>query len=1622
MAWEKGVQQARWLLLAVLALGVVAQVAEHVSASGSSVGYGELPGNLDIAGLSSDAGMKMWSRAAELEGVSLEDFLGRVFENKPMKGLSQVEPQELKFYLQNNYEDQENIFMVFRPERPSLTIEDYQFEWSSSNQRVLRDSNVNFTFVSETVDNIEAYNITFDLIFDDFVGITDLTVTAIPTFAGSENFENYSVTVPITAGGFVLYDPAVPFDGDNAVVTGADRNNQAPTYRVGTGPGGLINYGVYVQYLNGSTSNTTVVSFAPVEATVQQETSIVIYDSSTCSINGGIWEDSDSMTLDPACGYGFNENTDLFNVYFALQQQPERAGVVRLEFDWPDFEDGELYENFFELNVSTTSGPPELQPVLTDVTPRGPFLTTGGEAITFTGYNLRGADSYSFTVLTDSPWTDPNGTLGGNDDFQTIRFTTQPGTGQNYNWRVELISGENVVEAADNILPEFLFSYVGLPQLIAIIPDNTSVIEGGIVIQLIGEFPSFDPENTETDRVTFNDNPLSRDVIINYTSTEIFFILPAQDELVPPGLFDYLVGVVINQEQSNRLPFYFTPVMVEIEVEGAVLLPNGTYSFEDGTASFIAIVTQQNRNVTYVWSVQDLQGNPIPVSGSLTDQSFFLQYDELPTINAEYVVSVTVTNAFGQTATDSVTVIKSPPGVPRIIVSLLPVDDRTPSFPDVPMSVTAEVDVLNSPPNISITYIWTFNGEQYEFTSSSTVAENGTTPSRYGRVFTVPQEDLVVMSEPQEVSLRAFVTNDPGISTTVSTRVLIYNLPLVAFIRDGSLTAQLSSGSDLVMYATNSYDPDVLSGDQTAGLTYNWLDCIKSTQENFFDAQPCSELVGEGASYTITAAEWEAAAIDGAEVTYFRFNMTVSKGERTSPVAILDVEYIPSVVQPFAQLEDVVITYADGSALDRTRVNPLQGIVVRPTTPDQTVTWTFSIRTLSGPTDLAETQSVASPGYWVFGEASSLPLYLAPGAFVSSGFEWLTTFVIEVTFAGADTQESRFATELQTISEPQIVIGEPSITTGDETTVFRVTAFVDFPDPQYFANFLYFFRITNQDDSTDVYCVDGCSGKSRVQFSVPASGTYQISVELRDATGVNVFGNATSDTTITVTATSNIEETATTTIDDCFAEGDHACVEITAYQLALSLAGGTRRRNLDIASTVRQSEETIATVANALDKLRRSASNSFPNTDLIENYVVTCQLFSRQGFEVFQTSDMLTDLLVIMESAVDRKPDSVLIGDRAKENIVATYVNLPEIARQLGLNTRSTARRRLLQNENPDNKDLLNVYSLQGTQVPKVFQSNEQCGYENTQTITPRGEAGELFGTTTVQTTIRCNPAQNTEPITAATNALSVCDEVFNNQFIKYGFSLVSSFDYPWEGGAEDSDLPASNVRIPQVILRTYGVDFPESIPATCFQLDSVLNTSLFPDSELGSLNVSNYQLVPLNEIGATGPFYQRTRTGFLPGEERIEGGTLTQPLFISRSGVFVSDIVDRLLITTPTPAVTVPPTQLPTSGPTTPTPTPTSSSGGSLTGGAIAGIVIGILLFIILAILVAWLIATYCFVGAAAAPADDAFEYVERDIYGRGFVVEEALYADEDMEEGEYGDDIDGYEEATPAVDGEEI
>lgn len=241
------------------------------------------------------------------------------------------------------------------------------------------------------------------------------------------------------------------------------------------------------------------------------------------------------------------------------------------------------YNGTFTLEVG--GDPP---PVVTQITPDGPFRTGGDETVTVFFFNApdSGAETEAnvqFQLeLTQSrslfQFVPNSYEFDRTTGIQSVKFLTPPapqGIQTNLQWIFRVIEVNTEPRDARDETGGYLFNYVGTPSILRLEPDRAQYIaDTPTIIKIVGTFPGATFDDSGRDVVLLNGLPIkSRQPTINEEKTEIEFELPPK----PGANFVYPVSVRVDTIETNSVPFTYLeqPLIRIIALDGVNLTEPG---------------------------------------------------------------------------------------------------------------------------------------------------------------------------------------------------------------------------------------------------------------------------------------------------------------------------------------------------------------------------------------------------------------------------------------------------------------------------------------------------------------------------------------------------------------------------------------------------------------------------------------------------------------------------------------------------------------------------------------------------------------------------------------------------------------------------------------------------------------------------------------------------------------------------------------------------------------------------------------------------------------------------------------------------------------------------------------
>eukprot|EP00737_Agarophyton_chilense_P001674 gb/GEZJ01001879.1/.p1 GENE.gb/GEZJ01001879.1/~~gb/GEZJ01001879.1/.p1 ORF type:complete len:1587 (-),score=231.10 gb/GEZJ01001879.1/:738-5498(-) len=1083
--------------------------------------------------------------------------------------LNRTYHEETVVLLQENGEiDHLKIFVLEIPE--GILPEEVVLEQSSSNQLVLNLTN-NDNLIS-SFSGATAMNITCSFSFDNFVGKTEYKLVAIHSTTGDIIS---TVTVPYLIVGLTLY-VADKSGGSFQVVSGYGNRYSVPYEKLVDGTVSTDHkIRALIQYPDGSSTSETLPSDSlrygsTLETTPENVKAQVAHDGAVCSVDKLASLNQDNvLQLSQGCGYGFY--IDLSgSLCFGFMFQPYRAGAFVIRFSWSGITSqyAALAEDLLELdlNVEITGKPPV---AVYGIAPDHGFLRPeGGQSLRLSFFN---ADLYNISAyyIEVRNVSDPFSLIAGSyqqigfpEFAQRLSFISQPGHGSSLNWtlycQVDSVSGgvlRSEILAAVYV-PGFssLFTYDTNELRINSIDPEYGIEEGGETVQIRGYFPFFDPD---VDALYFSDVKIAKKYFQSYSENLIVLTSPPRVEL--GSGFEHLIHVQMGFAQSNKVYFRYIVknAVVRITQSGTSEIDFSTYRVGDCTpVRFTAVVVPFTSQIrSYLWTFHfsgDSQNDLLKTSNfSSTDPSAqTLEFQPEWFEAGLYALKLTV-DMIGIVLEHEIFLLRE--HIVSIGAFILKPPDRYIASPDTPLRLSAVV----TPPekcyvgNSSLLFEWEAFGQVQRFsalntTGSPAIGELTDTPARLGWEYVIPRESLITGNH--TVTFKVWMRDRDLVLGQAQSYVLIDHSPLVAVIREGEESLTVNNHTTLNMYATKSYDPDVLSGDRNSGLSYEWL-CRQSAKNNFTseESSPCADVLVPDplvSSFTVPIHVVEALG----DVSYIQYRLIVRKGmDRVSSTQTLTVIIQNDGSQAHLGDYSLQLTNVDNSVLDWNHVPHYEKTIIN-VRAESNITWTYELLEPSVP-DFFSSSVINNPLFYseesnIFSvSGNTKPLGIEAGKLKPS-----TTYRFKIVFSAAtrEVEATSVVLSIRTADAPSVRFPIPTVTNGTTRTVFTATAGI----PSTKSTFSYYFIMT--DENGNEFCLGGCTGYNVVYFQVGRPGSYKMRVLLFDMQGKALLNEAILSSNITVSESSEVRDYQSY-LNVLFNYGDDNTWTQLAHDLALKL-------------------------------------------------------------------------------------------------------------------------------------------------------------------------------------------------------------------------------------------------------------------------------------------------------------------------------------------------------------------------------------------------------------------------------------------------------------------------------------
>eukprot|EP00187_Rhodella_violacea_P001707 CAMPEP_0174909158 /NCGR_PEP_ID=MMETSP0167-20121228/67292_1 /TAXON_ID=38298 /ORGANISM="Rhodella maculata, Strain CCMP736" /LENGTH=1628 /DNA_ID=CAMNT_0016153069 /DNA_START=111 /DNA_END=4997 /DNA_ORIENTATION=- len=1537
--------------------------------------------------------------------VIIEDFIDRQTVNPP--GFTLVGDSARVEMLEDGLAD--DLIEAFFVADEGTTIADYTLSTTVNNTQVLADSDVNTDY---TNDSQRTVNITSTVDFRNFPGVTSVLYEAT---TGSPPTVAFTLLVEYTVVGIVIHKGATPVTA--GILSGSTGTGIVHTYQeVSDFPNSSFIPELFVAI--GWEDGCTTFSAACVDTHLDEILNMGFNLSSGALYN---WNTTTATTpdCDPLSGEfdaALNTVTLPTNCPVSTALATGQADNLALGIALRPYKVGDSVITF---TVGTGEGPVETTlditvtgeraigpPVVTMIEPVTIFRAAGGQLITLTGYNL--VDG-AFTLRALTPAADVinmiylNGSFVNDTeaDLQTVLFRSAPGSGTDLPYQL-LTSGNDQI-FVDLTDPTYTFNYAGSPVLESIDPTQGVV---GDEVTLRGSFPSFNSTAFPgVDTVLFNGNVVPGLEIVSFNTEEIVFVVPEQPAA---SIFAYDISVQIgaNTEPSNSLVFTYAVAPLIAQITGFNVQLNLTtdryeYQFGGPNPVFTATVSGNIDGLTYEWEML----NGASVITSSTSPQFTIR-SELITQNVLFRITLLVTNNLGLTDEDQVELVSRTGAGNGITATTIQPLSRTRSTPSTPLFVSSSLSVFNIAAGSKIAYTWSYNGVSY------TAFNNTAEPSLrlLGRTFVVPNCFL----EPGNHTIGFTARVTPSGDTVQSpVSVEITEAPLVSRINGGLLRETVNFNRPKTVDGLSSFDPDILSCDcngfsgtlaqcQNRFIQYNWSSCEYSSDQSFVTGVlDCSNIIANSRASTneITSADLISLR-QGLEVggillpltTYVRLSLTVTStkdqfGQDNRVGVSLYTMVLPQADTTAEGVRRITLVGQNGVQIDPAVVKNWERMNVQ-VTPlvGSTPSWGYGV---SSPVD--QQNLLDSAGALVVGDAfwvpvipdQSLQLGINGKRTDTTGGLVMTPFtqyeMLLTDFKSGDNDENNIEFGFSTLENPVLEFPDIEVSTGDENTIFTVSA----SSTVKLADFIIRFMLDDvtpsrpQGERVEVSCMGECAGANVESFSMLVPGTYRVTAQLWDTTGSFLFDSEPNAIPITVTTTLTNQETIDLYQEQlvtCLDLGDTGCL---SYLIAASdavLALGSRRRE-QVAVAVRQNIDVRAILELQMNAITAPVNNNIGSFDSAQAQSFIGQLLTVGADPIipFYTSELLQqsmlNVLTILEGQVSRdQPNSYL------QNLQSLLPRFERIALNLG--NGGSSRRRLLQAT--INNDLLDVQSLTTQVFPNALIQSSLCGEaaKSGQT-TPSGDVGEITVVRSQAAKI-CSESQLVDLSTAEASFSSCGTAGATNNNPKVLFLLETRNYLPDAGYVNDIN---TDVLANTGFSGFLGYDDSEPTSVSSCYTTTLAQSTTNPRAAQGYV-IQNEKSFPGADCGAN--CYTLNSQAVQASSFTPTDMTVSSRLAGLIGGFVTGDVVP-----------------IETTAPEGPTPSPDvgDRGGGGLSGGAIAGIVIGSILGLLLLILLAALCFARCCVPVRAGGVRDDghdFEYVERDVYGRGYIMDQGGAASE--------------------------
>lgn len=1502
----------------------------------------------------------------------------------PEVGLTLLsEDSSVNLILDNGETEDFSFSFLFVPEN-GTTVDSYDFQFLCEDETMNIDQSCDTASSEITVSNSDvlAYNSSVTCSLAGFPGTTTCRLTAVPvnevvegTVAARQEIRHETIftsaPLTVTISGIVFFIPDTNGGRSisSTIISGVGRSFKLEQYdRVQQNPREM-SVSIYDNKKGELKGSKGLDVFLTGGISIIDDDPILHFDPVGCDFIGA--QHIDGQLRFPnasqcALGVAVRDNSSL--VSFGVQVRAYKSGNYSFDIQFPSFlSSGEDYIQVIQIEIVETA-PPVITAIEKDLMYKS--VPCGPQTMKITGYNVHLADGREIVVQNDdgttTVWTEALSQFLDNrlSDISEMTFISAGGSGTNVPFNLiarfggDLRTGVTLDQSLDSKL-----SFSTKPALSTIRP-NFARVQGGPAIQLTGNFEGL----SSTSFILVGGFMINYKDILSQSTSRLTFFAPPRAQL---GLeYKYNVTVNLCAEQSNpAMLVYYAPPLLEIIATSTSQDDENVYLIPDMGSTFVATAMQNSEGLTYQWQVTTSSNEQVNTGSIPKDkQQFLVDPTIFPATSDVYTLSVTGTNTLGLSHTAAISIRPVKPDEEFMTVIIYPPGNLTRSL-GYPVLIQASISAMTGTSDSAIVFLWTYLGKEYIVDESvpaaraARVDETMTGPTLLGLEFNIAREDLQIGET--ALSLNVYEKSNPDRGGTFITTIIVDPSVLKAKINDGVNGTVILTGTDLKLTGEGSRDPDVISekDEPDSDLKYEWFGCRKSLMSSFNEeVSDCSALISQSNQQTITIksdALFNRRLDKGTnpKPTYFLFGLKVSKGSRSTITYTYFQLQTSSTNEKVPMLTSLEVVNGKGIVLDKSAVSSYSEIIIRPWTDEGTISWKYDMRREHQKYLLTQ-KGVLKGGNEFLSDwtaTSRLPLRFSAGALEPNQ---KYTIVVKASAKGTSLVTDNEIT-FMTLEAPRLICEAPIVSTGNlSETMFTVSARMTFETERI----EYCFTIVTS-PSQKISVGKGCSSVPFAKFTFDIAGTFDIECMAKTVDGV-IMDTMVLPSAITVEPIeSNPNATPIqivsarldrleTRVQDCKRLRDHACL-MTLMSLADEITADVEdvlnesETETEETTALREKAQSyIGNLASIIGELAEAGVVKATQTDsLVQVSFSMCNVPSE-----FFTYDALVSSLSLLNdlySYLISSESPVLSDVNAQKTIACVNQTIGAANVLVG---EGSSRRRLLRESCDSRLDCL---------VPQISlfmvliqQQQSECG-------TSMKSDGNYPALET-----RRSRENNTSGPTVVVGSSTVCQQ---NSEIEAQADKDHKSILKLENPTPDK-LTLTTLLIPAQYFQCMGLDLKTNygLRVITNQEDETSNREyelkmLTEENGLKEKDAEMYELVfknsgedeTTNTLGNQCPKSEKAET------EKVTVSDNSVTFSVKRSGLFVGGR-----------AAANPATMI-----------------AGMSGGLLIGLLVSMgIVILIVSIIAVWFIATSC-VALPDLPVVTNWEYVERDMFGRGDV-----------------------------------